>query len=911
VPNFSNFRIVFLCSFVSIVILIFDAFLPLGVAGGVAYVFVILLSLFSSQKYLTLKVALATSIFTVAGLFISPLGGELWQVLLNRGLAIFAIWSVALLGEKLKKTVVENEVKEQEFQKIFELSPDIIGKGTLDGEFVEINSALTKILGYKKEEFLAKPFIDFVHEEDVKDTLSDLNEAVSGKRNIMCNNRYRCSDGHYKWLEWNVLAFSENNVFYAVARDVTERIVAEKKVESSNQRLAEVQKIAHLGHWEFAHSTDEISYSDEVYRILNIAFKDKITNKTYLNLIHPDDKEKVYESYKNSRINQQPFHIHHRLLFSDGSLKHISLHGESIYNNEGASVGSFGIIQDITVQAELKERMLNNQKMDALGKLTGGIAHDFNNMLGVVVGYSEILEKLLIEQPKLCEYAKQITLSGRKGAVLTDKLLSFSKQKKSYTSCTVINELIMESQDIIKKSITSKIDLNLNLADELWCTNIDNYEFDNVLLNLCINSKHAMPNGGNLVITTQNQSLSVDEAKALGFESYDFVVLSVKDNGTGISKELQGKIFEPFYSTKGELGTGLGLSQVYGFVKAASGNIKVHSSPEQGCEFVIYLPRCVEVKSKNRSSRTTITTKPTTNTMNKKILIVDDEKPLLQLLKEILTTEGYQVVCAEGGIQAIAILKEQDFDLLLSDIIMPKMNGYQLAEQVQNLFPHVRIIFTSGYQDDLPNFQTDSILALPFIEKPYDTGKLLSTIKQSLFEPFESTDENTESEKNSYKPNNLEAKKDLKEAEITQWSEYMMIDDNGVIDDDHRQLLNILSQCQEFEEADVNFAIKMQDLTQELALYTIDHFAKEELAMKVCAYPYAKNHCEVHRLMAKELNEAVKSKSPQELKKWIITCLSDWLLDHIMVMDKALQPYIKAKADEVQLAMNQLIEQRR
>jgi len=512
-----------------------------------------------------------------------------------------------------------------------------------------------------------------------------------------------------------------------------------------------------------------------------------------------------------------------------------------------------------------------------------------------MIGYSEILEKQLAEQPKLCEYAKQISLSGRKGAALTNKLLSFSKQKNSTSSCAVINELIKESQAIIKKSITSKIELYLNLADSLWCADIDEHAFDNVLLNLCINSKHAMPNGGKLSITTQNQSFTPDVAKALALEGKDYVVLSIKDNGIGIPTELQEQVFEPFFSTKGEQGTGLGLSQVYGFVKSSAGCIKILSSPNKGCEFVIYLPRCVNKNEKTCNSSTAIEPTPspdtadTADTADKKILIVDDEPSLVLLLTQILSGEGYQVACADNGEQALAILKEQKVDLLLSDIIMPQMNGYQLAEQVQKLHPHVAIVFTSGYQDDLPKHQTNSVLSLPLIEKPYDTKKLLLTIKESL---------------------SVQPKAVAEKIEITQWSEYMMIDDNGIIDQDHHQLLNILYRCRQLEENDADFTDKLEALIQELATYTVNHFAVEELAMKISGYPHIKNHIDIHQLMIKELNKTLETKSHQEIRRWVITYLSDWLLDHIMVMDKALQPYINDKVDEIQLAMAELKKQR-
>lgn len=243
--KFSNLQILLLCMFLSSVFFIFDAVLPLGVAGGVPYIFVILISLFSHQRKFILLAAIVTSILTIVGIFLSPSGGEFWQVFINRCFALFAIWSTALLGVKLQKTLNDKKQKDDDFHKIFELSPDIIGKGTIGGKFSEVNSAVIKILGYTKEEFLSTPFIDFVHTDDTAGTLSRLDDALKNKRNIIINNRYRCADGNYKWLEWNVLATSEKDAFYAIVRDVTERIFSRRKADSSNKRLAEAKKTVH------------------------------------------------------------------------------------------------------------------------------------------------------------------------------------------------------------------------------------------------------------------------------------------------------------------------------------------------------------------------------------------------------------------------------------------------------------------------------------------------------------------------------------------------------------------------------------------------------------------------------------------------------------------------------------------
>ncbi len=899
--SLSNFQIALLCSFISIAILLLDIVTPLGFAGGVPYIFVILLSLFSQAKNLTWRIAVITSVFTMIGFWLLPTGGEFWQIILNRILALFVIWCTAFLGVKLRTTLNEKQKKEKELQKIFDLSPDIIGKGTfLKGEFTEVNCALTKILGYEKAEFLSKPFIEFVHKDDVKKTLADAHDAMQGKGNLISNNRYQCKDGSYKHLEWNVLSDKNENAFYTVARDVTERVNAEKAAVQSQQKLERSQQIAHMGYWAFDFKTQVTQCSAEIYKIFELSSDQSLNSSIFFNLVHPADKKKLLQTYKKSQEDKQPYHIEYRLLFANNAIKTISLHGESSFDAKGSLLTSCGLMQDITEQTELKERMRNSQKMDALGKLTGGIAHDYNNMLGVIIGYSEILEKQLIEQPTLCNYAKQITNSAQKGAKLTNKLLSFSKKNNVIITCKVINELIEGYKEVIQKLLTSTITLQLNLASDLWCSNIDTYAFDDMLLNLCINAKYAMPKGGILTISTKNKSLSANEAKSLNLSGKDYTVLSIEDNGHGMPEEVKQQIFDPFFTTKGEQGTGLGLSQVFSFINASSGAIKVTSQLDKGSKFDIYLPKCLENKSEPKpkpKSAGVITTNISNSTIDKTILVVDDEEALVDLLTTILIDEGYQVLSATNGMEAISILKEHVVDLLLTDILMPKMNGYQLAEQTQALYPQMPIILTSGYQNSLDSLQTEKVLSLPLIKKPYKRDDLLSVIQKFL--PISKPKPDL-SNKNT---------KSLVESSIPKWSQVIAID-NGIIDEDHRQLFAILERCQQMNEHSEGFENKMKLLIDKLSLYTLNHFANEELAMKVCAYPHAKNHRDVHTLMVKELQTVIKNKSAKEIRVWFISYFSDWLLDHIMVMDKALTVFIEKKSDEVQQALLTMKEKR-
>ena len=391
-----------------------------------------------------------------------------------------------------------------------------------------------------------------------------------------------------------------------------------------------------------------------------------------------------------------------------------------------------GISTDITDYKQQEEQLRRSQKMDALGKLTGGIAHDYNNMLGVILGYSELLKSRLADQPKLADYTNKIHHAGERGAKLTKKLLSFSRKVSHEAAKLDINSLLQEQRDMLQKTLTVRIKLVLDLADNVWPIWLDESDLEDTVLNMSINAMHAMVNketGAQLTIRTCNQSLNTTDALSLGLTEGDYVQLSLADTGSGMDKEVIDKIFDPFYSTKGDEGTGLGLSQVFGFVKRSGGTIKVYSEPGQGSQFILYFPRYLDDVGKN----TTETSEDNfIFTGHENILIVDDEEALGSLTSELLSQQGYQTFYAESSKQALKILEHKDIDLILSDIIMPEMDGYQLAAIVKEKYPDIKIQLTSGFSDNHNIDMVDKSLQHNLLLKPFDSQVLLQRIKTLL-----------------------------------------------------------------------------------------------------------------------------------------------------------------------------------
>ena len=387
---------------------------------------------------------------------------------------------------------------------------------------------------------------------------------------------------------------------------------------------------------------------------------------------------------------------------------------------------------DLTVSKQQEEQIRRTQKMGALGTLTGGIAHDYNNMLGIILGFSGLLKDNLKDQEKLLSFAEEIHRAGERGANLTKKLLSFSRNRIHDAGKVNINSLLLQEQDMLQKTLTVAINLIFDLETDLWPVYLDSNELEDAILNMSINAMHAMANStseSTLTIRTRNQTLNTIDAQELSLKPDDYVKLSITDTGMGMDKNIMDNIFDPFFSTKEEKGTGLGLSQVYGLVDSAGGTIKVHSIPGNGSEFALYFPRHIE----EAMSSSPISTENNSSARgNETILIVDDEPALRELSTELLSSQGYKILSADNGERALQILEVESVDLMLSDVIMPKMDGYQLAGIVQEKYPNIKIQLASGFTSQHNTAFADGDLQKNLLHKPFNARGLLKKIRSLL-----------------------------------------------------------------------------------------------------------------------------------------------------------------------------------
>lgn len=454
--------------------------------------------------------------------------------------------------------------------------------------------------------------------------------------------------------------------------------------------------------------------------------------RVWLEAIHPDDREQVIADIPTDIASVKDFVDFHeyRIIKPDGNIIWVKARAYPIRDKSGQVTRVAGIAENITVRKTTEDSLHHAQKMDALGKLTGGIAHDFNNMLGIVLGYTELLESSLKNSnPDLLKYSHEIFRAGERGAKLTQRLLSFTRKSSGSESIISLNNQLNELQHMLEKTLTARIKLVYDLDENLWPIKIDSAEFDDAVINICINAMHAIKGKGNITIRTHNEHLAESETHSSNLLPGDYVQLSITDTGSGMDTTTKEKIFDPFFSTKGEGGTGLGLSQVYGFVERSKGEIKVYSELNHGTRLSLYFPRHHAI---NAETDENIISEETSLAGTETVLVVDDEKALLGLTEEVLLHNGYKVLTADNAQTALDILGQNKIDLLISDVIMPEMDGYELASIVQKKYPEVKIQLASGFNDNRHADMVDKQLSENILPKPYHSQTLLKRLRDLL-----------------------------------------------------------------------------------------------------------------------------------------------------------------------------------
>ena len=416
----------------------------------------------------------------------------------------------------------------------------------------------------------------------------------------------------------------------------------------------------------------------------------------------------------------------------DGGVAAIRLSGRVIHDEDDNSTTFELFAEDVTERRALEHQLRQSQKMEAIGRLAGGIAHDFNNLLMVISGYSEFLLDKTTD-PTLRTPAQEISNAAQRATSLTRQLLAFSRKQMLAPKILDLNAVITENLKMLTRLIGEDIDLVMTPGAELGAVKADPGQIEQVIMNLAVNARDAMPQGGQLTIETANVTIDDSQARALaGLHPGEYVVLAISDTGSGMDTETQAHIFEPFFTTKGVKGTGLGLSTVYGIVKQSGGYVFVSSDPGRGSTFRIYLPRVLETGEPvtPHAAGSVLTPRHPVET----ILIVEDETNLRRMASIYLEKQGYRILEAADGAAAvqICVAHHGPIDLLLTDVIMPGMNGHEVAQRVLSLRPNTKVLYMSGYTENVIGHNGTLDAGINLLQKPFTLQALKAKVREVL-----------------------------------------------------------------------------------------------------------------------------------------------------------------------------------
>jgi PAS domain S-box-containing protein len=511
---------------------------------------------------------------------------------------------------------------------------------------------------------------------------------------------------------------------------------------ADQRRLEQAQRTARLGSYEWTRGEEGDAYwSKELYRLLGLTpgAQPRLFSSV-LGAIHPADRPRVGAIVGAAMKSGGEYDVQARALRPDGEEWIMHAWGQAFLDAAGELRSMLGVAQDVTerVQAEEQKRRLEaqlrqSQKMEAVGQLTGGVAHDFNNLLTVILGNLDEIRDTLADRPNALSLLEEVQAAARKAAELTQRLTAFSRQQPLNPTVVDINRLINNLEQLLRRTLGASIAIEVIRGAGLWPCEVDPAQLENAVVNLAVNARDAMPNGGKLTIETANTRVDREYAELHAeLQPGQYVSLAVTDNGVGMSEAVLSRAFDPFFTTKGpNRGTGLGLSMVYGFVKQSGGHVKLYSELGEGTTAKIYLPRSTRPADTDDGGRSA---GPDVRGRGETILVVEDEPDVRSLTIRMLERLGYRVLAAEDGPSALRVMEQNpDVALLFTDIVLPGgMNGAQLARAARQARPNLQVLYTSGYTDNAVIHHGRLDPGVDLLEKPFTRSALAQRVHEAL-----------------------------------------------------------------------------------------------------------------------------------------------------------------------------------
>ncbi len=625
--------------------------------------------------------------------------------------------------------------REELFRLISDNAADMIAVVDMSGNRIYNSQSYGRVLGYDENELKSSSSFEQIHDDDrprVREAAEEARRTGIGKT---LEYRIRHKDGSWRVLESTASVIrtpsGEPQKFVVVNRDITERKNAAESLRQSESGFRSMVEDAPYGIFRCLSDGRLLSGNPAFQRMLGYESQDQLLQRNLIDEVFGGSSE--FEKLRSLLDEGKELKdVAVELKRRDGAQITVRCSGRSIKGHGG--LRSFDVFaEDVTEKRILERQLQMAGKMEAVGRLSGGIAHDFNNLLGVIIGYSQLFKRKLDPQSPLLEHAQEIEKAGQRAAALTRQLLAFSRQQIRSPAVLNLNDLVTDMLKMLPRLIGEDITVCTSLAADLGSVKADRSQIEQVIMNLAVNARDAMPEGGKLRIETSNRAL--DQAFARnhpGARPGQYVMLKVVDSGMGIDADTLGHIFEPFFTTK-EVGkgTGLGLATVYGVVKQSDGYIWVDSEVGKGASFQVFLPTVDE-----ESGGEVIAKRPKDEVKrgSETVLLVEDSEPLMKVTKSFLESHGFRVLTAQDGEEALRLaeLHSGSIHLLLTDVVMPGINGRVLAERLVTKRPAMKVLFMSGYTDSFVAVHGVLDPGMALLNKPFTEEELTEKVREVL-----------------------------------------------------------------------------------------------------------------------------------------------------------------------------------
>ena len=645
---------------------------------------------------------------------------------------------VTKVAQLIERKQAETEIREGEdrYRAVAETATDVITTIDGNGVILFINRSVERVFGYPVAEIIGKPVTILLGEVTWQALRSSLHKYIqTGKRHLNWEALELIGlhkKGHEVPLELSLGEFTMNGRRFltAIARDISERKRAEQDLRKSEERYRELVENAR-----------DIIYTQDLYGNYTSINKsaEQLTGYTReeslkinsCQVIAPEYRETAREMITRKLKGEAETTYDLEIIAKDGRRVAMEVNTRLIYQND-RPVGVQGIARDVTERKQLEVQLRQSQKLEAVGQLAGGVAHDFNNLLTVILGASEMVLRRMDRSDPFYRNVEEIKKAGEHASSLTRQLLAFSRKQVLQPKVIDLNTIVADMGKMLLRLIGEDIELITDLKPSPARVKADPGQIEQVVMNLAVNARDAMPRGGTLIIKTSDVVMDDDLARRyVSIEPGPHIMLTVSDTGHGMDAETQARVFEPFFTTKESgKGTGLGLATVYGIVKQSGGNIWLHSEPGIGTTFKIYLPRIDNVPG----SVEPVSEMHSVPEGNETLLLVEDEEQVRRIIKEILEKQGYRVLSAANGEEALKFAEDprMQIHLLLTDVVMPQISGRELAERLLTIRPQLQVLYMSGYTDDAIVRHGLLEESLNFIQKPFDSISVARKVREVL-----------------------------------------------------------------------------------------------------------------------------------------------------------------------------------